>query len=244
MPSATLVGYQRMSELIVGVADHVIRFLAWMRRNRLLKVPADTELRVNLGPGLSAVEGWINIDASLHALFSKFPRIVRKLLYNVSAEAKKAYSLEEYLYMTGHCAFVHHNLLYGIPFPDETVDYLYSSHFLEHLYQNDAKRLMKEAYRVLKSGGYIRISVPNLEFALSLYLSGDREHALEYFFVPSSCRYFSRHHYMYDFELLCDLLRESGFIDIRRCSFRQGNVPDVDRLDNRPEESLYVEAKK
>ncbi|APF18896.1 class I SAM-dependent methyltransferase [Caldithrix abyssi] len=39
-------------------------------------------------------------------------------------------------------------------------------------------------------------------------------------------------------------LREAGFKKVYRCSFKQGRVPDIDRLDNRPEQSLFVEAVK
>jgi hypothetical protein len=39
-------------------------------------------------------------------------------------------------------------------------------------------------------------------------------------------------------------LEQVGFWDVEKCSYRQGKVPDIDRLDNRPDETLYVEAVK
>jgi len=36
----------------------------------------------------------------------------------------------------------------------------------------------------------------------------------------------------------------AGFVNITRCTFRKGHVPDVEVLDNRPHETLYVEAQK
>jgi hypothetical protein len=40
------------------------------------------------------------------------------------------------------------------------------------------------------------------------------------------------------------LLREAGFSEVQRCRYREGRCPDLDRLDNRPEETLFMEAVK
>jgi len=114
------------------------------------------------------------------------------MLYRISG-SKQYYSQQEYCDILQNHIFVHHNVEYGLPFPDESVDYLYSSHLLEHLSKEDANKLLKEAYRVLKKGGVIRICVPDLEYAISLYQEGDKEKALHYFFATSKSGYFSRH---------------------------------------------------
>ena len=49
---------------------------------------------------------------------------------------------------------------------------------------------------------------------------------------------------MYDFDLLRDLLRVAGFDEVARRAFREGVVSDIETLDNRPEETLFVEARK
>jgi hypothetical protein len=49
---------------------------------------------------------------------------------------------------------------------------------------------------------------------------------------------------MYDFDLLRSELTKAGFSKIERRSYRDGDVPDIALLDNRPEETLYVEATK
>lgn len=63
-----------------------------------------------------------------------------------------------------------HNLLEGIPFPDNSFDLVYHSHVLEHFSKEDGERLMEECYRVLKPGGTIRIVIPNLEEIAKNYL--------------------------------------------------------------------------
>ena len=50
-----------------------------------------------------------------------------------------------------------------------------------------------------------------------------------------------RHWWLYNERSLADRLARSGFTDIRRCEFRQGRCPDVERIDSRPE-SLLMEA--
>ena len=49
---------------------------------------------------------------------------------------------------------------------------------------------------------------------------------------------------MYDFETLRQLLESVGFVDVERCSYQQVNVPDLDKLDNRPEDTIFVEARR
>lgn len=225
------------------LVDLITKFVLWTKRNHVVK-PKGRGIEVNLGSGLSVAEGWTNVDSDIHALFSKLPRWFLQVLWKISTDVKKRYSKEEYCNILKDHIFVYHNLEYGIPFPDESIDYLYSSHLLEHMYKEDAMKFLKEAYRVCKRSGIFRICVPDLEYAISLYQKGDKQKALDFFFTPSESGYFSRHKYMYDFDLLKQLLEKVGFTSIERCSYKWGQCPDIDILDNRPEETLYVEARK
>lgn len=58
----------------------------------------------------------------------------------------------------------------GLPFPADTITVCYSSHLLEHLVKNDARNFLAECMRVLKSGGVIRLAVPDLEGIAKEYL--------------------------------------------------------------------------
>lgn len=222
--------------------DTTSRFLAWVRRHRRLR-PRAEPVRVNLGSGLSVAAGWIHLDASLNALCAGWPSPVLRVLYRAS-DCRRWYSEGDYLRRLREHAFVHHRLEYGLPFDDSSVDCVYSSHVLEHCYREDAQATLIEAHRVLKSGGWIRVAVPDLEHAIDLYRTGKKEQALEYFFAQSRAGSSERHQYMYDFELLRDLLKTAGFIEISRRTFREGVVSDIEILDNRPEETLFVEARK
>jgi predicted SAM-dependent methyltransferase len=61
------------------------------------------------------------------------------------------------------------NLLAGLPFPANYFDAVYSSHVLEHFTLEQAISLLREALRVLKPGGVIRIVVPDLEATVQEY---------------------------------------------------------------------------
>ena len=62
------------------------------------------------------------------------------------------------------------NLLAGFPFPANHFDVVYSSHVLEHFTADEARFLMREAWRVLKVNGVVRIVVPDLEETIREYL--------------------------------------------------------------------------
>jgi predicted SAM-dependent methyltransferase len=64
-----------------------------------------------------------------------------------------------------------HNLLKGIPFGDNTFDFVYHSHVLEHFSKQDGERLINECYRVLKPGGILRVAIPDLEGIARNYIS-------------------------------------------------------------------------
>lgn len=58
-----------------------------------------------------------------------------------------------------------------LPYEDETVDEIYAGHLLEHFALNEY--VLKEWYRVLKTGGKITITVPDVEKSLKLYSEGE-----------------------------------------------------------------------
>jgi SAM-dependent methyltransferase len=160
-------------------------------------------------------------------------------LSRISAELSEA----EYIDLLERHRFIHYNLEYGIPLPDATVDYLFASHFLEHLSQRHGERLAREAARVLRPGGVIRIAVPDLTARTVHDQAGERGPALDAMSVGRGRGHFARHRHMYDFEMLVELLERAGLYDVQRCEFGKGRVPDIEVLDNRPG-SLVVEATK
>jgi len=218
-----------------------VKLLTRLKRYQKI-IPSTGTVKVNIGSDFTVAGGWINIDSSVYALISGFPDFIKRLVYQ-SSDSHLRLEEKEYLNILKNHTFVFHNVEYGLPFLSDSVHYIYSSHFLEHLYKDDAKKLLNEAYRVLKPGGKMRLCVPDLDYVLSLFQKGDSERALTFFFDDKK-GYFYTHKYMYDFELLRALLNEVGFGHVIRCSYKTGEVPDIEMLDNKPDETLYVEATK
>ena len=103
-------------------------------------------------------------------------------------------------------------------FPDHTFDQIYASHVLEHMdYQNDVLlNTLKEWYRVLKPGGRLYISVPDLETLARLFLDKERLDVETRYLVMRMI--FGGHVDEYDYhqvglnlDILATFLREAGF---------------------------------
>lgn len=216
-------------------------------------------VKVNIGCGSQAIETWINYDSSIFSILQKY-KPIKKFLYRLNLISKQAYETN-----WPYKIIKRVNLLKGVPLADESVDFIYSSHFIEHLTFQEGKNLLKECNRILKPNSWIRVSCPDLQLIVSKYLDKDLSYPifnvknssdLSFAFIKSLCltdnrSFLSRllspgdiHRSMYDFESLSGLLRKCGFNNIERKSFRKGVTPDIERLDNRPDESLYVEAQK
>ena len=74
-------------------------------------------------------------------------------------------------YQPVHPSIQKANLLEKLPFADNSCDVVYSSHFLEHIPKSKVPLFLKECYRILKSGGEIRLVLPDLENICKEYLS-------------------------------------------------------------------------
>jgi SAM-dependent methyltransferase len=227
--------------IVRQLVDLSSRCAAIAKRWRVVQAN-DPVVKVNLGCGLAVAPGWYNVDASINALLAGSPVAVLNAMYRLSG-ARNWYSRDQYVGILRQHRFIHHNLAFGIPFRNESIDFLYSSHWLEHIYYEQAQFIMREVRRVLKPSGTVRICVPDLEVAVRCYREGQKSRMLDYFFPKAKSGELGCHHWMYDFDGLEALMATAGLTDIVRCGFRQGYTPDIEILDNRDDETLYVEAK-
>ena len=139
----------------------------------------------------------------------------------------------------------------GIPFPDDSVDIVYSSHLFEHMDYGSGQRLMAEVLRVLKPGGDISICVPNARIYIDAYVNGTPLPEDHDFWEPALISregldlvnyvaYMGGAHLcMFDEPSLLARLERAGFTDARIRSFD----PSID-LPEREFESIYAEARK
>lgn len=135
----------------------------------------------------------------------------------------------------------------GIPFPDDSVASIYSSHLFEHLTYHDGQALMRECYRVLEPGGEFSIAVPDARIYVEGYL-GIRDIPQEFFgWTPAfngttpidALNYVAymggEHKYLFDQENLVHRLASAGFHHARAREFD----PTLD-LPERQYESIYA----
>jgi predicted SAM-dependent methyltransferase len=73
-------------------------------------------------------------------------------------------------FATDSKAVLSHNLLQRFPFDNNEFELVYSSHLIEHFCPSDARRFLGECHRVMRSGGILRIVVPDLEKVVRGYL--------------------------------------------------------------------------
>lgn len=141
-------------------------------------------------------------------------------------------------------------------FGDDSFDYIWTCHHLEHLkYPNETVEFLEQCYRVLKDNGILRIAVPDLEKVAEAYVEGsdlkfiygDQGKFFYYKDTPAErFLYFMReweHQICFDFDLLQDLLADAGFVIVGKRDPGVSNIQDF-TYDRMISESLYVEAVK
>jgi len=106
-------------------------------------------------------------------------------------------------------------------FENEIFDAVYSSHVLEHFgYQTELSRVLAEWKRVLKPGGLLYASVPNLEILCQLFLQKDQLNLQERFMVMrmifgGQISDYDFHKVGYDSEILASFIGQAGFTNLR-----------------------------
>jgi predicted SAM-dependent methyltransferase len=224
--------------------DVIVGCAAWLRKGRRIPVH-ERPIKINVGSGLVVAPGWINVDVGLLCLAAGAPRSLQRWLYQrlpPSSAARRDFTRQEVVDILSSNRFVHHRVEHGLPFHDGVADFIFMSHLLEHLYLTQGRVLLRECRRVLRPAGVLRICVPDLAHAVRMFNDGQTAGALQYFFYDAGPSTFTRHRYMYDFAILEAELRAAGFDQVSRTGFGRGRTPDLALLDNRPEETLFVEA--
>lgn len=134
------------------------------------------------------------------------------------------------------------------PFRSASLSGIATSHLLEHLFDVELDFALREALRVLQPGGFFRISVPDLDKAVSQYLrsstltTADSEARGEQF--HRVCHWFGAHHQVFNFGRLRSLLLRAGFSNVQRWDSLQSHFlspEEIRAIDLHPDESLFVE---
>ena len=138
----------------------------------------------------------------------------------------------------------------GLPLPDDDVDYIVSHHGLQDLKIYEQVPALRELRRVLKPGGVLRVSLPDLDAAIAAYLEGRQSYFGVYAWDTIAGNFITHilwHNYtatLFTWSFAEELLKKAGFADVRRMAHREtsSRYPEIVDLDTRPAESFYVEA--
>ena len=135
------------------------------------------------------------------------------------------------------------------PFPDNSIDYVYSEHLIEHLDYAQAVNMLEECHRVLKASGSIRIATPDFRFLVGLYQHPEDSLNKRYIQwsgqgvgdfppVPETALHVINkfhlawgHQIIYDRDSLVNLLEEHGFKDIRFCDIGKSEIATFENIE-------------
>jgi predicted SAM-dependent methyltransferase len=173
------------------------------------------------------------------------------ILLELGAEKNREMEGWTYVDLNGDCDLTL-NLTKPIPFPNDSIDTIYSSHLLEHFEYPSLLNLLKECYRVIKPGGTFSVVVPNAGIYIRSYSNLDNFNVEYYCKYRPALNYNSKidyvnyiaymaghHKYMFDEQNIITILEKTGFQKVALRNFD----PTLD-LPQRDYESIYVVAKK
>jgi predicted SAM-dependent methyltransferase len=157
-----------------------------------------------------------------------------------------------------------------LPLPTASMNFVFTEHMIEHIAYDDARAFLREAFRVLRAGGRIRIATPDLDRILTL--KTDPPSGVQRAYVAFSNRQYGEpdqgdnpafainrtfrewgHQFIYDYRTLRDLLVNCGFDQVHRCNVGESEHPELIGLERHGREigdsfnvfeTLVVEASK
>jgi len=118
-------------------------------------------------------------------------------------------------------------------FEDRSADLIYCCHAFEYFDRSEAPKVLREWKRVLKTGGILRLAVPDFAALVEVYhRSGDIARILGPLYgrieVNASAPSILYHRTTYDFSSLRSTLEAAGFTSVRRYDWRTTSHNDVD----------------
>lgn len=153
---------------------------------------------------------------------------------------------------------VYLNLKRRLPVPDGTFAFVFGEHVIEHLSEEAGQRLLREVHRVLRPGGVLRLTTPDLAKLVALYedrnpvveraafasyLSAitDRSIARPAQVLNAELRLWG-HRYVYDEQDLTARLRQARFSRIERRESGRSPHPELDGLERHGGEAWVNQA--
>ncbi|MCA9669791.1 MAG: methyltransferase domain-containing protein [Myxococcales bacterium] len=226
--------------------------------------------QINIGSYDNVIPGFVNYDLSPNLLLSHVYPLVEALSKVGLVDARRLETIQSFRAVKDHMKWG--RIIDRVPHPTGSLDVVYASHFLEHIDREDALNLLKDIHRALRSGGVVRIVVPDLEHLTREYVTALAEdesndppanYYLKRLEVIDNAHYRRpmmrlrtallvafglhgmRHRWMWDWRSMRAAMIEAGFNSPRRCQNAGSSVPSLRQAETATpmgEHSLYVEA--
>ena len=194
---------------------------------RILKIDKRSYKKLNLCSGGTLLKGYWNVDVAPGA----------DLIFDLSRD--------------------------NLPFKDNSMSVVVCMSAINYFSRARAQEIIKETYRVLETGGVARFGVQDLQNIAQKYISRD----VDFFFqrLPDGRERFVGEtmadkinswfygyeaygrrpcKYVYDFETLALLFEKAGFKKIAQRVYRESSIPEINLIDNRPDQMFFLEAMK
>lgn len=145
-----------------------------------------------------------------------------------------------------------HDARLPFPYPNDSIQFIYNEHFIEHMTLADGLNFFKEAYRMLVKGGVMRIAAPDLDVTIDQFVHDSWREDFIKARIPCTTRcemldMTTRgwgHLYLYNYEEIEFRLKSCGFTDITRKELNKSNYLELSNLETRWASFLIVEAVK
>ena len=210
-------------------------------------------MRINLGcgPGPVLEDSYTYIDASRKLLLVKVPILnyfYKKICHEENLWDKR----------------VKFKNILNLKLEKNSIEYVYSSHLLEHLYFDQCEKLIHNLYEALQIGGKIRFALPDYDVIIAefardiqtnpLIANQNFEKALLsgpsskptvkqkiWYFVTGDLHV---HRWHPNFAVVKNLFEQVGFKNIARCSYHSSTLFGIEKLEYRNEKTFFIEATK
>lgn len=97
-----------------------------------------------------------------------------------------------------------------------TVDLVYMCHVLEHIRQPMLEQVLREMYRIVRTGGILRLSVPDFDRLLDVYAKAGRDTgAICTQLMGGQDSEYNIHYSIFNRQSLSELLQKVGFSAVR-----------------------------
>jgi predicted SAM-dependent methyltransferase len=181
-------------------------------------------LWLNIASSYLVLEDFVNLDNSPFLALVPYYPILKLVLKPGHLEI-----LQLYRQARSKAVLLRHNCREKLKCPDGSVDHILCSHFLEHVYPDEAIGMIKEFHRVLKRRGSLHIIVPDLALLVDDYiqhkekaaaaddlirqtiLTHSSRHSFAFRLFEFWGKYGLQHRWMYDTASMIHRLTNNGF---------------------------------